>query len=286
MPTLPTPPFQKTTIPTGLPERPMPTTERVVMAHRIWESVQDENVGNDPTASPLHWADIGPTNRFLAFDLSSTTKTQIGAADYYEFTPGRAVNAVGLVGMDGVLSVRVRLTDPNFGLVYDKTISLRGIPQNAGWHAWFFEPRTQQNQLYISDLPSYPNAKLRVDMTSSGTAYVGALIFGNLRTIGTAVLQGASVGIQDYSKKTRNDYGDTYLKQGAFAQTISVEVIIDNDNLDNAYFALADLRATPSLLIASDKYRCLSSFGFYQNFSVMIPYANHSICRLDWEGLT
>jgi hypothetical protein len=254
--------------------------------HKIYESLQDGNTGNNPANSPLWWVEVSPINRWKLFDLSNTTQTKLGTSDYYEITPGQAINAMALINISGILTVRVRLTDPSFGLVYDKTADLTFVPSESSWYAWFFEPRIEQNQFVVEDIPSYPNATLRIDVTSSGTAYIGAFIFGSVRSIGIGVHQGVRLGIQDYSRKERNEWGDVVLMQHAFASRASMQTLIENRQLDNVYRLLSDLRATPCLWIGSDRIGSLSIFGFYNNFDINIAYATYSDCTIDIEGLT
>lgn len=260
--------------------------DRVILNHLIYESLQASNTGKAPATETLWWAEVSATNRWKLFDLSSTTQTLIDAADYYEMTPGQAVNALALVNISGVLTVRVRLTDPSFGVVFDQTADLADVPSESSWYAWFFEPRTEQTQFVVSDLPSYPNATLRVDLTSSGAAYVGAMVFGTQRSIGMGVQQGLRLGLQDYSRKERNDWGDTVLVQRAYAKRATVSMLLSNAELDNAYNLLVDLRATPCLWLISDNYTSLSLFGFFSNFEITIAYAQYSDVSLDLESLT
>ena len=262
--------------------------DRVILTstHRVYESLKAGNTGNNPTNSPLWWVEVSPTNRWRMFDLSSTTQTKLGTSGYYEITPGQAINALALINISGILTVRVRLTDPRFGLVYDKTADLTFVPSESSWYAWFFEPRTEQNQFVVEDIPSYPNATLRIDVTSSGTSYIGAFIFGSVRSIGLGVQQGVRLGIQDYSRKERNEWGDVVLAQRAFAKRVSFQTLIDNKELDNTFRLLTELRATPCLWLGSDQFNSLAVFGFYSNFEINIAYATYSDCTIDVEGLT
>ncbi len=261
---------------------------RVILTstHRIYESLQNGNTNNPPATSPLYWSEVSPTNRWKMFDLSNTTQTQVGAADYYEIMPGQVMNSVALLNISGILTVRLRLTDPSFGLVYDKTANLTFSPPEASWYSWFFDERREQTIFLAEDLPSYPNATLRIDVTSSGTAFIGVCLFGSLRGIGLGVQQGARLGIQDYSRKERNDWGDTVLVQRAFAARASFQTLIDNRELDNTFRLLSELRSTPCLWVGSDNYGALTIFGFYNNFDITIAYATYSDCTIDIEGLT
>lgn len=261
---------------------------RVILTstHKIYQSLQAGNIGKDPTSEPLWWVEVSYTNRWKLFDLSSTTQTVIDSSDYYELKPNQAVNAVGLVNISGILSIRIRLTDPDFGVVYDKIADITAVPKESSWYAWFFEPRTMLKTFVASDLPSYPNATLRIDVTSSGMAYIGSLVFGTQRNIGMGVKQGIRLGIQDYSRKERNDWGDTVLVQRAFARRASINMLIENSDLDNIYTTLSDLRSTPCLWVVNDSFESLNIFGFFNNFEINISYARYSDVSIDIEGLT
>lgn len=280
---------------TSVPEADHPTwlvgstyalADRVILAHKIYESVQAGNVGKAPATEPDWWVEVSSTNRWKLFDLSSTTQTLIDAADYYELTPGQAVNALALINISGLLSVRVRLTDPSFGVVYDQTADLTAAPPESSWYSWFFDTRTEQTQFVVDDIPSYPNAVLRVDFTSGGSAYVGALVFGTQRTIGMGVQKGVRLSLQDYSRKERNDWGDTVLVQRAYSKRVGFEMMLLNTELDNTYSLLAEIRSTPCLWIGASRYGSLTVFGFYASFDINITYADYSDCSLDIEGLT
>ena len=262
--------------------------DRVILTstHRIYQSLQASNTNNAPASSPLWWVEVSPTNRWKMFDLSTSTQTQIDTSDYYEIAPGQAINSVALLNISGVLTVRVRLTDPSFGVVYDQTADLTVLPPESSWYSWFFDERRRETLFLANDLPSYPNATLRIDLTSAATALIGVCLFGSSRSIGTGVQQGVRLGLQDYSRKERNEWGDTVLVQRAYAARASLQPLVLNQELDNTFRLLTELRATPCLWIGSDAYGSLAIFGFYNNFEISIAYADFSDCTIDIEGLT
>lgn len=258
----------------------------VVADHKIYESLVSGNIGHVPASSPAYWVEVSPTNRWKLFDLSNTTQTVVDTADYYEITPGAAVNSVALINIQGITSVRIRLTDPVFGVVYDKTTNLLPAISESSWYAWFFESREAPVQFIALDLPSYPTATLRVDVTADSVGYIGVLAFGYTRQLGRGVRLGARLGIQDYSRKERNSFGDVRLVQRAYARRNNLSLLINNSDLDNTVRHLTTLRATPCLWIASDRYESMVVFGFYNNFEVLIAYADYAELSIDIEGMT
>lgn len=258
----------------------------VVSAHKVYESLQAGNLNHDPVTQATWWIEVSPTNRWKAFDLSSSTRTAQADSMYFEIEPGSATNAAAVINCVGVREVRYRLTDPSFGLVYDKTHEMTSIPAESSWYAWLFSERAERSQNIDFGLPTYPNATLRVDLAGASNMAVGVILLGQQKTIGTGVLSGASVGIRDFSRKERNDYGDTELVERAFARRASFVVLIDNDDLDEVTDLLASVRATPCLWVGSEKRAAATVFGFYNEFDIVIPYADHSECSIDLEGLT
>ena len=144
--------------------------------------------------------------------------------------------------------------------------------------------------------PIYPELAGLLRKTSGAAQVLGqalaplqpalALIFGSVRSIGLGVQQGVRLGIQDYSRKERNEWGDTVLVQRAFAKRVSFQMLVENRELDNTFRLLSELRATPCLWLGSDRLNSLAVFGFYSNFEINIAYATHSDCTIDVEGLT
>jgi hypothetical protein len=256
----------------------------VVADHKVYQSLQAANTGNTPSTSPLWWVEVGPTNRWKAFDLSSSTATEQAGSLYYELTTGSATNAVALLNIVGVTSVRVRVTDPVFGVVYDQTTALGTAPDETGWWAWFFGARSQPTQFLALDLPSYPNAVVRIDLT--GAISVGVIMLGQIKTFGLGVSAGVRIGIQDYSRKERNEWGDVNLVQRAYANRASLSLLIANTEIDPLKDALTSVRATPCLWIASESFVATVVFGFYTEFEINIAYTKNSECTLNIEGLT
>lgn len=262
--------------------------DRVILTstHKVYESLQAGNLNKSPATETAWWIKVSPTNRWKAFDLSNSTQTAKADSMYFEITPGQAINAVSILNCTAVREVRYRVNDPSFGLVYDQTYKLTSTPSESSWYAWFFAERIEQAQQIDLSLPSYPNATIRIDLTGASTMAVGVILLGQQKSIGRDVYQGASVGIQDYSRKEKNDYGDTLLVERAYAKRASFTMFIENRQLDNVQALLSSVRATPCLWIGSANYAATTIFGFYKEFDITISYADYADCTIELEGLT
>jgi hypothetical protein len=262
-------------------------TDRVhlVSTHKVYESAINGNTGNNP-ASSLNWVEVGPTNRWALFDRSNSTQTAQANAFYYRLQPTGGFNSLALLGLTGAQTLRVRVTHPTLGSLYDRTLDLTSLPAQAGWWEWFYGTRRGPSLAVLMDLPGVIGAELRIDVTGTTALAAGVLVFGQAKELGIAVRQGARVGIQDYSRKETSPFGDTVLVQRAFAKRASFDVPVLAELVDEAVDFLTSIRATPCLFIGSGRYESTVLYGFYKEFDVNIAYATVSECSLQIEGLT
>lgn len=260
---------------------------RVLVGHEVYEAVAETgNTEKDPKTEAAYWARVGYTNLWKAFDLSSTTRTTFNWSAWFDIKPGQAISSVVLRGLVGVTKIKLVLTHPTYGLVHEYEEFVGGELTESSWYVWTFEPRVPRTSFEYNGLPSYPGSTLRIEVEGGAGSGIGVIAIGKLREIGFAVLSGLRLGIMDFSRKQRDDYGDVYLDQGDYADTSSLTVTVPNEQLDNVRSLLASLRGTPCLWSPSDRWRTTTIWGFYQSFTVTIPYATHSECSIDLEGLT
>lgn len=258
---------------------------RVILDHNIWESLKDANIGNAPATSPDAWQLVGPTNRWKAFDLSTTTKTVVGSSAWYELTPGQAITHAVVLGLEGISKVKVSL-DVGPENVYTQEKFTGSSISESTWWAWTFEPRVPVEEAIFAGIPARPDAVVRFEFTGGPGSGVGVITYGTQRAIGNGLKLGARLGIQDFSRKERNDYGDTFLVQRAYAKEASFAVEVPNSDISNVYSMLATLRATPCLWIGYERYRLTTVWGFYRNFDITIAYYDFSEVTIEIEGLT
>lgn len=133
--------------------------DRVIVAakHKIYQSAVDANTGNNPAVASKEpkWLEVGATNRWKAFDKSVSSQTMQASNIGYRLKVGQAVTSLGVLNIRGATALRVRMIDPSFGTVYDRTINLASIPVSAGWYEWFLGERRTPTQALLTDLPSY-----------------------------------------------------------------------------------------------------------------------------------
>jgi len=266
--------------------------QRVILTstHKIYESLQNTNLNNDPTTSPTWWIEVSATNRWKCFDSSNSTRTVAsGAAPTtitYTLRPGQAITSIGILNVINATQLTIQMTDPVYGAVYSRTVDFNYLPLQSSWWAWFFGQKTQITQYVAIDVPSFPNADVIITLTGIAALGVGVILIGQQQRYGLGIKYGARVGIQDYSRKETNDFGDTTLVVRAFAKRANFELLLDAAEVDQLQTYLASIRATPVLWVGSSSYESTAIFGFYKDFDILINYPTHSDCELQIEGLT
>jgi len=253
-------------------------------ADRAYQSLQSGNTGNS-LASASWWLDLGPTNRFRMFDQSNTSQTAKGESiDVTIAVTGRA-NSVSLLNIIGS-ELQVIMTTAEDGEIINEKISLVSSGGVTNWWEYFFVPVVRYGDWTINDLPANNNPSIRVILTDPGaTAKIGSLVVGLSRNIGT-VIYPSSIGIQDYSRKEADDFGNYTIVQRDFAKRASLKVVVNENNVDAISTILAELRATPVVFVGVEQYRATWIYGFYKDWSWQFAGPNESYLNLELEGLT
>lgn len=263
---------------------------RVILAaqHKVYQSLADANTGNNPTSTvlPAKWVEVGPVNRWKAFDKSVSSQTAQANSISYRLKLGRAVTYLAALNLKGATRMRVRVVDSTYGTVYDKTVSLARLPVAAGWWGWLFGERRAPTQSLFTDLPSFPAADVLIDIDGTADLAVGVILLGQARSFSLGVRMGARVGIQDYSRKERNEFGEVVLVERAFAKRASFSMLLRASEVDAFHEFLASVRAIPCLWIGSSRYESTTVYGFYKSFDIVISYFDYSDSELELEGLT
>lgn len=262
-----------------------PAEARVVRNFKIWQSLKPDNRGNDPLVYGDFWVLVGPVNRMKAFDTKHTTKTKFSLSAWFEIDLTDAINAISILACDGITSVMVKMTHPIYGVVYEKNIFAMPLPEVTGWYAWAFEKRYEQTAIHFFDLPSYRNSKVRIEFQATTDAGIGVILLGQQKDIGYGVSPGLSMGLRDFSRKERDQWGDVVLQERAYARERSFKVFIDKSQIDNTDRVLTSLRATPALWMLSTKHEQANVYGWASDFRISVDYGPYCILSLQLEGL-
>lgn len=238
------------------------------------------------TSAPAVWMDVGPTKKWAPFDnVVGTLATGPSPLNYTlrtGFTDSLALfevsgRYVDLVMKDGAVGT----------VVYQKRIDLE-VTDIETIFDWFFSDLDVRTDIVVTDFPGqYASAELSVSVTAtSGNASVGVLKPGLISDLGDTQY-GASVGIDDYSRKERDEFGNTVITERAYSKRGSFTMMTALGAFNRIYRTLAALRATPCVYIGTEAigYEPLLIYGFFTSFNIDISYPDYHLCSLDIEGL-
>lgn len=253
--------------------------------HKIYESLQAGNLGHDPATSPTWWIEVSNTNRWKMFDQSVQLQSSNPTTIDVSIKPTQRVDSVALLNISAY-TVQIKMTDATDGLVYNKSTILASDSGINNWYSYFYEPVVRMTDFVANDLPPYSNATIEVILTETGgTAYCGGFMVGLQQFLGSTQY-GAKVGIQDYSVKTIDAYGNYTVLQRAYKKTATFNLQLYTSLVDQVMAVLTPLRAIPIIYYGADGFDSTVIYGFYKDLAVAIAYPEISTCTLEIEGLT
>ena len=261
--------------------------DRVIITtgyHKIYESQQAANVGNDPTTDDgTWWLEVSSTNRWKMFDAIVQDQTVQATQIVTTLQSPTVVNSMAFLNV-AATTIEVTVTDSVEGVVYDETFNMTSYSGIQDWYAYFFEPIIRKDQLAITDLPPYANASIEVTINASADAKIGALVMGQFADLGLSQ-HGASLSIIDYSTKTTDAQGRVTITDGPYADKMEVDVVLDTSQIGQANATLSSLRTTPAVWIAEDNNDDLVIYGYYREFDIILSNPTISRLSLEIEGL-
>jgi hypothetical protein len=183
-------------------------------------------------------------------------------------TPGE-IDSVALLNID-CQSIHIIMTDPDAGEVYNET-KVPAMTENY-------------NAIY-SDLPAYPNATLQITLANSlSNVFVGELIVGKVKTIGTAKY-GVGVSLIDFSQKEADDFGNFSILERIYSKRLDVPFLMPAATHDGILRLLEKYRSVPLVWIISNLYSTMISYGFYRDIQLSIPSPSVVECSVTIESL-
>lgn len=263
--------------------------DRVLLDHHIYEALAIVAAGVKPGAEvvdkdhPAKWQDRGMDNRWRMFDDKVESLTTNPGTIEVRIRPGAVINSMALFNLQGK-SVTITMIDPVDGEVYRKTLGLvdAGV---TNWYDWFFEPIGKRTDVVVLDMPPYGSADIVLIIDAGAeVAAIGHTVIGAVKRIGTA-LYGTSVGINDYSRKSTDEFGNTIVIQRSFSNRAEFDVTLDTSEVTRVRRLLAELRATPVVWIGEESYEATILFGFYKDFQIVFSGPTVSDCSITVEGV-
>lgn len=261
----------------------------VMYNHRVYKSLQGSNVGKTPdaTTSATWWSDQGPTNRWAMFDDKiGTVSRSTGTSMTVELDFGRCAG-FGLFGVDAT-TLYAEVKDSGGTVIWSETTDLSRDPLIASWSDYFFKDVTTRTEVVRTGLPIYSTSTLKVTLSKpTGTVGLGNLVIGRDYFVGLSKW-GAQGGMSDWSKKSTDSFGNTYLKQGNWAKTTKLDLHVLNSHVDTVYALITGMRGTPTVFIGDNRdasFDMLTVWGYVADFNITIPGPEMAACTLEVQGL-
>lgn len=212
---------------------------RVIHAHKIWESAAEGNQGNEPGAASAAWLFVSATNRWKAFDLEQVTATAQAGGMGFTLEPDVPVNALHVLSMSGVDSVRVRVYDRDAAgaLVYDSGARASGLlPTMADWWSYCFGPWVIVSQIHFTAMPYVVSPRMQIDLVGGDAARVGCIVVGNTVEFGDKPGCGVENGVDVETLRSAsfrdNDFDIPTMTRRATREVASFNVTVAAGDAD------------------------------------------------------
>ena len=214
------------------------------------------------------WLMLGPTNKYAMFSQHGSLPTTNATSIVAEVTPGQFFNAASFINLVADV-IRVTVTDPTEGLVYDSgEISLMDLTGITDHYRWFFYQVANKSYVAFSlvELPPYPNATVKVEATNTGdVAEIGEMIVGVSHYIGD-MLNDSNLGCVDFSDSVPG----SYYKQNDYVLSIPTE------NLGTIKDLLASLMGISCVYVGNEDAVETVLYGLRSQFAISL---NDPVCR-------
>lgn len=258
--------------------------------HRVYEALE-ASTDVFPPSDPLKWLDRGATNPWRMFD------TQVGSDRQTESTDSSGsievtvaveerVDTLVLFNVEGSQLV-VTSRDGTGATLLEYTTNLLSLPPETGWWDFFFGRRTDTKVVVVSGLGIVRVGTIEVSLISdTGVAKIGKMVIGEEYEIGCTRF-GSSVGIVDFSRKERDEFGNNYIVQRRYIDKVDYDIQLDTETVYEVREFLASVRSTPAVYIGSESGMYLATvvLGFYRDFSIILQGRTKSACTLQVEGI-
>jgi len=265
------------------------THTATTQVHRKYQSLQASNTGKYPllAASSTWWLDVGPTNRWAAFDLLRNTATEVASPLTIVITPGVRVDSIGLIGLVGdSATVTVTVLEST---VYTYTQSLNKR-STVGWYSYFFNPFKSTGALALIDLPPYSGAVITITITrATGLVTCGGIILGTSVYLGKTQYNAVDDAL-NFSLINRDQYGTSYVVQRRTVPKTIQKVWSEKGRLAQVREARDTLNAVPALWTGIDDntdgyFDSLLILGIYKQFSINLSLPTVAEISLELEEI-
>lgn len=256
-------------------------------SHKKYQAVVDTLL--DPLEGlltvPPQWVELGPTNKYSAFDgvigNTSSYKKQIT----YDIKPSGIYNAVSGFNITGVSKVNVAITSDQGSVVYDEDIAMSDNSQVVNWYAYYFTPIIKKAQFTVTDLPTYGGSTVKVTFTGDSSVSVGEFVVGSQIYLGVTQY-GVSIQGLDFSRKSRDEFGNFEIIRRGTSRLVDYDLKIDRGMVGYVARQLDQISTTPCVWVGSNEFTDETTvYGYYKDYLITIDAPSICSATISVEGL-
>ncbi len=260
--------------------------------NKVYQSLQSANTGHNPLETDsLWWYEYSAINRCKPFDKKIGSQVEYAGDILYTFNPG-IIEGVAFFNIENIVKVHIMVTDATTKeVVYNSSVSLASNEETYifDWYSYFFSEFQLLTTAVRTEIPPYENSICAIQfIREEGTvAKVGEIVLGKIHVVGSTQYA-PEISIIDYSKKTTDVFGNYTIIERAYSKRVSASVVVFNKDINWVQKLISEVRATPIVWIVSeeDSYsEGLIVYGYYKDFSIVIPHPIWSEMNLQIEGL-
>ena len=255
-----------------------------VETHRVYKRLVAGAGTTEPESDPTNWRDLRVTTRWAPLVMTEDTELLVIGNLHLSLPAG---SSPGLYfGGIKASSIRTVVVKPDANLRSDRTHALP--PAYAGWlsdgKASLYVDMS--GEIYEGDRIDITLMQASVSGSAIGVAGLSYLISGIDYYLGET-LQGARLGITDFSRRETDEFGTTTFVRRKFAKRLNVDVLLPKADLQRVFDLLTDMRGNVVLWVpgTSSELAPLSFFGWCKDFGLTVAYTRHATCALEIEGV-
>tara|TARA_R110000868_G_scaffold25149_4_gene98226 strand:+ start:2793 stop:3698 length:906 start_codon:yes stop_codon:yes gene_type:complete len=260
----------------------------VVATHSVYEAV-GATTGDDPTTDDgTNWVRAFATNRWRAFDSNVNQLVSNSLTVEYIIETDAFIDGIAFFELNAS-EVRVKVRDTTAALIYDETKAVIDTGEIINWLTFYIWEPEFAREMTFSDLPAYLGYTVEITVDGdSGTAQVGQIVLGRIRTIGT-MMAGTEVGFVDYSTKERDaTFGTITIVEREAARFADFSFFMPVDDEYRVIRIIQSLRAKATVWYLDDEtaQKGTTIFGILGD-RLNIPLASRgiSVANIRIEGI-
>jgi hypothetical protein len=238
---------------------------------------------HNPTLTPLKWQDLGYANKYKCLDDSLSSQTESNSNIEMSFLLSK-VDSIYLFNLVAS-SVDILVTSQD-GLTtyYDDNVSLES-KDGGTFYNYFFNDFIYETKAFF-DIPiAAIDVKVSITFnTLNGVAKIGNIVIGRANYLGGTNF-GASIGSIDFSKKTTNENGETYIEEGAYKRRNQLTITTESGLTDRVVRLLDMYRATPIVFAGTESFKETIVYGIYKTYDMVVSTPTISKLSLKYESL-